>query len=145
MAPVKLFAALREDAQQGWVWLRDPSLSPRSIIKITNTENGKSVYCEALQIDSNFLSSYNQSPRINIKDPQSAIVVGAWYRAALGGLDTQQDVSLKVRPCNSMWGRFMACAHHPQTVVRVAAWLGVISVALGVLGVVLSVCSFFVP
>ena len=46
-----LYVALREDVQHGWVWLDDSSLRMRSIIKIKNTENGKSIYCEALQID----------------------------------------------------------------------------------------------
>lgn len=53
---MKLFAALREDTQQGWVWLQDSCLPARSIVKITNPANGNVVYCEALQIDNNFLS-----------------------------------------------------------------------------------------
>ncbi|TCV82718.1 hypothetical protein [Sulfurirhabdus autotrophica] len=140
---MKLFATLREDSQQGWVWLMDSSLSPRSIVKIINPANGKIVYCEALQIDKNFLSAYNLSPRISINRPQSAIVIGSWYRAALGGLSTQEDVSLIVKPSNNWWGRFMACAHHPQTIVRVAAWLGLISVGLGLLGAVLGATSIW--
>ena len=41
-----LFAALREDTQQGLVWLQDPSLPARSVVTIVNTSNGKVVYCE---------------------------------------------------------------------------------------------------
>ena len=140
---MKLFAALHEDTHQGWVWLQDSSLPPRSIVKITNLINKKAVYCEALQIDSNFLTAYNQSPRVSITEPQSSIVMGAWYRAAIGGLSTQREVSLNVKPCNSPWGRFMACVRHPQTVVRVAAWLGFISVILGVVGLGLGVVSLW--
>lgn len=134
---MKLFAALREDTHQGWVWLMDSSLPPRSIIKITNPDNGKTAYCEAVQIDKNFLAIYNELPRIKITDQQSALVIGNWYRATLGGLSTQEDVPLVVTPSNNCWGHFMACIHHPQTVVRVAAWLGLISVVLGLLGVFL--------
>ena len=140
---MKLFAALREDTQQGWVWLQDPGLPARSIVKIKNTANGKIVYCESLQIDQNFLSAYNQSPRITITKPQDVIVINGWYRAALGGLSTQTDVSLNIKPCNSWWGKFKACTHHPQTVVRVAAWLGLISVILGFLGAVLGAASLW--
>lgn len=140
---MKLFAALREDTQQGWVWLQHPRFSARSIVKITNLENGKSIYCEALQIDQNFLSAYNQSPRISISNPQGALVINDWYRAALGGLSTQADVPLTVKSCNSWLGHFKACTHHPQTVVRVAAWLGLISVVLGLLGAVLGAASLW--
>ena len=138
---MKLFAALPEDVHQGWVWLQDPNLSARSIIKITNPENEKSFYCEALQIDANFRAIYNQLPRSTINNPLSAIVINGWYRARLGGLATQEDVSLTIEPCNSLYGRFMACIHHPQAVVRVAAWLGLISIFLGFFGLVLGVIS----
>lgn len=138
---MKLFAALREEAQQGWIWLQDSSLPPRSIVKITNPTNGKAVYCEALQIDQNFLSAYNQSPRIFISTPQAALVINGWYRAALGGLSTQSDVSLSIRPSNSWWGKLKACIDHPQIIVRVAAWLGAIGLFLGVVGLLLGVLS----
>lgn len=43
-----IFATLKEYAHEGWVCLHDPSLQSREIVKITNPENGKSVFCEAL-------------------------------------------------------------------------------------------------
>ncbi len=136
---MKLYSALREDSQQGWVWLQNSSLPARSIVKIKNTENRKTIYCETLQIDNNFLKAYNQSPRISITNPQTTLVINGWYRTKLGGLHSQTDVDLNVTPCNSSYGMFMACIYHPQTVVRVAAWLGAISVALGVLSVIISI------
>ena len=138
---MKLFAALREDMHQGWVWLQYPNLSARSIVKITNPTNEKSIYCEALQIDSNFRAIYNQSPRIIIDNPQTAIVINGWYRARLGGLLTQENIPLTIKPCDSVCGRIMACIHHPQTVVRVAAWLGLISIILGFIGLALGLMS----
>lgn len=138
---MKLFAALREDTQQGLVWLQNASLSARSIVKITNSENGKSVYCEALQIEKNFLSAYNQSPRISITKPQATLVISGWYRAALGDLSTQADIPLKIKPSNCWWGKFKACTDHPQIIVRVAAWLGAIGLFLGIIGFVLGVLS----
>lgn len=136
---MKLYSALCEDSQQGWVWLQNSSLPARSIVKIKNIENGKSIYCETLQIDNNFLTAYNQSPRIFITSPQTTLVINGWYRAKLGGLHSQTDVDLTVTPCNSWCGKFMACIYHPQIVVRVAASLGAISIALGLLGVMLSI------
>jgi hypothetical protein len=138
---MKVFAALREDVQQNWVWLQDSSLPPRCPVKITNRSGGRSIFCEALQIDRNFLDFYNQGSRMRITDPANSIVIGAWFRAGLGGIATKADADLSVRPYNSWYGRFMACVDHPQTVVRVAAWLGLISVVLGVVGVALGVVS----
>lgn len=110
-------------------------------MKIKNPDNGKTVYCESLQIDANFLSAYNQFPRIAISSPKDALEIGGWYRAALGGLPTQSNVQLEIKSCNSWWGKFKACTDHPQTVVRVAAWLGLISVGLGLLGAALGAAS----
>ena len=138
---IKVFAALRDDTHQGWAWLQNASLPPRSVVKITNTSNGKSVYCEALQIDPNFLTQYNQSPRFAIKDPSNSLVLSAWYRAALGGVQGQADVALSIKPANSWCGQFMACIHHPQVVVRLAAWLGGIGLVLGIIGLLLGVAS----
>ncbi|WP_435627452.1 hypothetical protein [Candidatus Ferrigenium straubiae] len=138
---MKLFAALREDTQQGWIWLQDANLPVRSIVKITNPANGKCIYCEALQIENNFLRGYNQSPRISITDPQAALVIGGWYRAALGNLSTQVDIPLNIKPSNGWWGKFKACIDHPQIIVRVAAWLGAIGLFLGIVGLVLGVLS----
>jgi hypothetical protein len=138
---MKLFAALREESQVGWVWLQDSTLPARSIVRIKNPENGKVVYCEALQIDKNFLDFYNQVPRFQISTPQETLVINGWYRAALGGVPTQSDVHLSIKPCNSCWGKFIACTHHPQIVVRSAAWLALVSIGLGLLGAVLGIAS----
>lgn len=142
---MKLFASMREDVQQGWVWLQDPSLPSRSIVKIKNSNNGKVVYCEALQIDSNFLTAYNEpgSRRLKISAPQESLVINGWYRAALGGLSTQTEATLSIKASNTWWGKFKACTHHPQTVVRVAAWLGLVSVILGLLGAALGGASLW--
>lgn len=140
---MKIFAAREDDAHQGWVWLQRSSLSARSVIKINNPQNGKYIYCEALQIDENFLQNYNLPPRIKIAHPSNALVIGAWYRAGLGGIQTQDDLPLEIVENNSWWGQFKACADHPQVVVRMSAWLGGIGFALGVIGLVLGIISLW--
>lgn len=142
---LKVFASTVEEAQQGWVWLESPSLPPRSIVKLTNIDADKSVYCEALQIDGNFLSHYNKPHRINITAPASSIVMNGWYRSRLGNLAKQSDAQITVEAANGHWGRFMACTHHPQVVVRVAAWLGFVSVMVGAIGVLLGALSLRGP
>lgn len=136
-----LFAAREDDAHQGWVWLQDATFPARAVVKIVNSANGKKIYCEALQIDLNFLKQYNQSPRFSITNASNTLVIGAWYRASLGNLHSQKEVNLQVFQCNSWWGRFMACTDHPQVVVRLAAWLGGIGLLLGIIGLLLGVLS----
>lgn len=109
------------------------------MVKITNSTNRKSVYCEALQIDTNFLEKYNQPPRFTITDPAASLVVSDWFRAKLGGLATQSDASLTIKPSECWWGKFKVCTDHPQIVVRVAVWLGATGLFLGIVGLGLGV------
>lgn len=96
------------------------------------------LYCEALKIDENFVKEYNQSPRMNINSDDGTVVINGWYRNRLGGIHTKQDHDLEISEVNGFFGKFRASVGHPQIVVRLATWLGVISVALGFLGVCLS-------
>lgn len=58
----RVLAAIRDDLNQGWVWVTNSGLDSRSVVKITNKKNGKSVYCECLEIDDNYLLNYNNPP-----------------------------------------------------------------------------------
>lgn len=138
---MEIFTAREEDAHQGWVWLQNASLPPRGVIKITNPSTRKSVYCEALQIDANFLKTYNQSPRRTITKPKETLVIGAWYRTGLGVNGTRVEIPLTVCASNSWIGQFLACVGHPQVVVRLAAWLGGTGLILGVFGLILGIAS----
>lgn len=141
---MRVFAALHEDSQQGWVWLCDPTLPPRSVVKISERVSGKYIYCEALQIDANFLEHYNRSPRVSVRQPHDALVMSGWYRQKLGDLRAQTDVSLKIENRNDQAvAKFRACLDHPQIVVRVAAWLGGISVALGLIGMIFGIVGIY--
>jgi hypothetical protein len=140
---MRLFPLLREDVQAGIVWLKLPPLKSRDIVRITNTTNKLRIYCEALQIDGNFLRAYNQEKRIHITEPEKALVIGGWHRMLLGELKTKQDVDLKITPCNSYWGKLRACMQHPQLVVRISTNLGLIGLGLGILGLVLGGLPFF--
>lgn len=139
---VMLFALPRDDVQQGIVWLQDPTLPPRGVVRISHRENKKTVYCESMQIDSNFLRHYNEPPRIQITDPVHALVIGGWHRAMLGNLPTRQHAELTIVPCLTAWGKVRACIDHPQTVVRVGAWLGLIGLLLGIVGTILGAVPF---
>lgn len=136
---MKVFAALKEDVHQGWVWLQDSSLKSRSIVRISNPATGQKTYCEAMQFERNFLNSYKGGDRYPIECPANSIVMGRWYRYKLGVVETQADVDLRIEAYDCWWGRFLACLDHPQVIVRVAAQLGALSVVLGAVGVVFGV------
>lgn len=53
--PYKIYAALMDDINSGWVWVGGFSGEQRSIVKLKNKSNDRSVFCEALRIDKNFL------------------------------------------------------------------------------------------
>lgn len=74
MARFKIYAALTEDVNQGWVWLDKSKLphgSPqRSIVKLLASDTSKYVYCETRFIDDNFEYDYNP-PDDNNDDKKS--------------------------------------------------------------------------
>ena len=140
---MKVYAALSDDVGEGFVWLAKPELEQRCVVKITNLANRRAVYCEALQFEKNFLNRYNQPPRFTITNEGSSIVMGSWYRSRLGGLETQKDYALEIVATSSWLAKLRMCVGHPQLIVRVAAWLGVISVALGGIGVALGILSIW--
>jgi len=141
MKYVKIYPSLAEHIGEGFVWLQQPGLPARRIVKITRGDSRRSVFCEGLQLDRNFLHRYNQSPRSPIEKPDSSIVMSAWYREGLGGLETQREYPLEIAVANSIYGQIRAGLGHPEVVVRVAVKLGILSVALGVVSVVLAVRS----
>jgi hypothetical protein len=131
----RVLPALRVDMNEGWVWLKRKNSEPRPIIRINNKTNRKKIYCECLEIDKNYLTEYNQSPRYTIKETDSVITMNDWYRKKLGNLEKHSEYELEVEECNNACGKLMACLDHPQTIVRVATKLGLWSVALGIVGV----------
>lgn len=134
----KVLASTRTDMNEGWVWLSNHGYVPRSIIKIKNKSNGAAVYCEALEIDDNFIQEYNQAPRLNIIPSEKTIVINGWYRNRLGGIETKKIHDLEISKANGCWGRLRASTGHPQAVDRLATWLGLLSVTLGVFGIALA-------
>jgi hypothetical protein len=131
---LKTFACLHDDINEGLVWLQDESLPPRSIVRIRSVATRKSVRCEALQIDHNFLRLYNQKPRVGITEPRASLVISSWYRAKLGGLQTQSEYDLEISISNTPWGKLRASTQHPQAALRVAVWLGILSILIGLAG-----------
>lgn len=133
----RIYASLAEDAQHGWVWSSFSPSHPRALVKITNVLARRSVYCEILQIDQNFIRRYNDAATYKISSAKDAVVMNAWYRHRLGYTTQETIQAMTTQEVDGFLGRFRACVDHPQVVVRVAAWLGIISICLGLLGVLL--------
>lgn len=140
-----LFAALHEDVNSGWIWINKCDFKQRAVIRIVNTTTKKSVYCEVLQIDDNFLNYYNArgKGRKLISEEASALVINQWYRKLLGDLSTQSRHELEITEVANLYGRIRSCLQHPQVIVRIATWLGIVSVAEGLLGILFGIISLF--
>ncbi len=132
----KVYAALSEDINNGWVWLPERVVASRSVVKITNTNSPKSVICEALNIGPNFLKRYNKRGRYTIEKNETAIVLNEWYRKKLGINKTQEICEFQVDLKDGFWGHISASLNHPQIVVRLATKLGILSVILGFIGLI---------
>ncbi|MGD0709030.1 MAG: hypothetical protein ABSA51_11335 [Anaerolineaceae bacterium] len=139
----KVYAALHEDINSGLVWISPSGFSQRAIVCIENVSDRKKVYCEALEIDGNYLREYNKEEngryKIDINVP--TLVINQWYRKQLGDLSTLRKYNLQITTSDNCYWRLKSCLQHPQIVVKVATWLGIISVALGMLGFILGLIS----
>jgi len=132
-----VYASLAEDINNGWAWLPEKIVGQRNVIKLKNSDSGKSVFCEALQIGDNYLARYNDGGRTNkIKNKSSSIVLNEWYRKKLGIETTQKEYSFEVEVVDNPWGHIRASLHHPQIVVRIAVELAILSVILGIAGII---------
>lgn len=134
----KVLASMHTEMNEGWVWVSNENFRPRSVIKIKHKNNKKSVYCEHLKIDDNFINIYNASIKEKINRIERTIVISQWYRGKLD-IDTKGRYDLQITPANCLWGRFRACTDHPQLVVRLSINLAILSVVLGIL----SICPVF--
>ena len=136
-----VYAALKDHAHEGWVHLHDPGCRTRGIIRISNSSTSRHIYCEALQIGSNFEGEYRESKSTFVLDKNAALVVGKWYREKLGGIATESQATLTIQQCDGMWGSFRACVDHPQLAIRLTTRLAILSVALGITSLALGLLS----
>ncbi|MBY5868638.1 hypothetical protein [Rhizobium leguminosarum] len=146
-------AALHDEANEGWIWTE--GFQSRSLVEISNRDNGRSVICQTRKLDNNFLKVYNaeNACRRKIKLNQDTIVISSWYRDALGGFDTtdEDDVTGRVvldvcqRRSLRPWWQMRAASHHPDIVVRLGVRLGGIGIWLGLLSIWLGLLSVVAP
>ena len=143
-----VYAAKHEDIANcsAWVQHKDITLfETRSIVKITNLETDKSVRCELYKADRNFRTYYgNSDTTIPITENIDAIVLNYYYREKLGIENTFDTPALSIQKSAPLVGVIGLNLSHPQTIVRLATWLGIISVVLGLIGVVLGILPWVI-
>ncbi len=136
-------AALSEDINSSYIWFSSLPCSSREIVKIINTNTAKTVWCEVIVADDNYIKRYNQNPKTkDINKDIPFIVMNEWYREKLG-LNKNIYCEIKIK---SLWipasiRQLYASLAHPDNTVRLAAYLAFISVGLGVAGLILGFIS----
>ena len=119
------------DVHTGVVWLFRQTREHRPVIKITNHATNEQIYCEKLDLDDTYLYKMKRKG----KRDTELIFMNEWYREKLGIKSVDEWVELEItEPIIKSWGKFMACVHHPQIVVRMSLWISVIGLVLGILG-----------
>ena len=137
-----VFASLVEDVNSGWIRIPEGQINQRSVVKVKNLDTGKTVLCEALSIDRNFIKHYNeQISTFDIENPAESIVINEWYRIKLGIKQTHSSHNFDISTKKRCFGKTRASLQHPQIVVRVAIYLGIISVIIGFIGLMLGILS----
>lgn len=139
----KIYASLYEDITAGWVWIGKRECIQRAVIKIKNKTAGKSIYCEALEIDGNFINKYREKTGKLIDSQERALIINEWYRKRLGNLEPQKEYDLEIKYRIKLFGKIKAIMEHPQEAIRIASWLAFLSIVIGVLGLAMGLISIF--
>ena len=144
MKEYQIFVARENDIAAPFIWLTDPEVSSRTVAKITNPDNGKKVYCEILVMDVNFRGNYNGAAHTRtISEGTNAAVINSWYRQCLGIEKNQKARLIVSEPCcmPQIIRHIKAGLSHPDSAVRLASDLAVVSVLLGAIGFALGMIS----
>lgn len=142
--PYEVHTALRDDLNEGWVWVRDSGLKDqlqdqRRIVRIEF--NGKKVYCEALYADKYYLKRFGErrvkDDLTEIPSDKDLVFINGWYRQRLGiprNSCSEHDLQIEIAKFLVL-SQFCACLQHPQSVVFLATVLAILGLGLGIIGV----------
>jgi len=146
-ASYEVHTALREDLNEGWVWIENSRLEThlnhrRRIVRISR--RGRSVYCEALYLDNYYVRRFNkergeETAKI-VRGNRNLIFINGWYRRNLG-ISAVGTETLSVAIGKSFRWQMRALLQHPQVGVFLTTVLAIIGVGLAVMGVGLGIIS----
>jgi hypothetical protein len=147
-------AAMASDQGSSVVYLFDASM-PREVTRVylrIKSRNGKAVWCEGVINNENYLKRYNVSGQGRRRIPEDSarvLTMGAWYRRLLSierdAEDRLMDTELDIRSFNAhkwsvrRWaGAVRVSQQHPVSTNRIAMNLAVLSVALGIVSLIVA-------
>ena len=132
--------AMFEEVKEGWVWLFPSARPGAAHVRIRNLANGRSIVCEQRIIDSTFRRLYQDPSKGRSLPPQdSVVVISAYYRDRLElDLDRYSEADLEIRVPRGPMAGITAGVTHPNSAVRTATWLGVLSIVLGGIGLAIA-------
>lgn len=137
-----VYASLLNDIDKNYVWVGQQSnVSIRTFVCITNLENSKRIYVDALSLDNGYVNEYQSNPkRVQSLEmhKNDAIVLNQWHRNQLGIESTQTNAKLSIDEISryTLWLRMAQSGlKHPDTLVRQNTQLALLSLALGLIGI----------
>lgn len=135
--------ALSEDINAPYVWLSEIPCNSRDIVKITNSDTTKSIWCEVVKTSDNYIKRYNNNERtLPIGSSKAFIVANSWYRNKLGLVkNTESNITLKTSRYPLFVKQLLASYTHPDNAVRLATDIALVSLFLGIVGLVLGIIS----
>lgn len=133
---VNVKASKLEDVNSSFIWGVNLVNSSREIYRIKNISNNKAVWVEVINATSNFIENYNKrSNTRNIDKSEVCLVASEWYRVKLGlNKNINQQIKVKKTFLPNFLKTFLASKDHPDSNVRLATYLAIISVILGFIG-----------
>ena len=136
-------ASLAEDVNAPYIWFSNLPCESREIVKLSNSDGSKSIWCEVLKASENFIERYNRNHRTkNINQTDEFVVSNEWYREKLGLEKNQQStIKITVSSCPLLIRQLLASFIHPDNTIRLAAGLALVSVILGGIGLILGIVS----
>lgn len=131
--------ALHEESKEGWIWVFPDPGGSGPHVRLKRLEPIRTIVTEIRVIDSNFRFRYSNSDRTrSLPDGEAIIVINEHYRDKLKIGDAEL-MELDIVRLRSPFAGMISGIQHPQTVVRTATWLGVLSLALGILSLLIAV------
>lgn len=139
----EVFAALYEDSNEGWIWMPgEKDFDSRDHITVKSIATGKKVTCVCRIIDDNYIIQYNQPPRRIIANPKEAIVLSTYYRDKLADRAKSKEIktsNIYEFEIKKVWRfnyfrKILALVQHPDNAIKIATWLAIISIIIGLLG-----------
>lgn len=130
-------ASTFEDINSGYIWgVGFKNIRHKDIVRLRNPSNNRKVWVEYLSGDNNFYKNYNDRDKtIDIDPSKKTLILSEYYRDKLGlkkGDDIQVDIGIyDIVP--AILKSPLAAVNHPDSTVRLAIFLGSVSIVLGII------------